>query len=311
MNRTHIAFATALLFGCSSGGKSNNDGGLQLGYDDMAQLSYHYVVNAITLPMSYSDFAVDLDSDGASENQFGNIVKTLLSQKIDAQASENSSITKGEGLTLFSFRNGDPSFANDSGASAVSYLGQNVAMPDFGGHGMFAVDTTVPSGSLSGPLAGGMFVSTDPYTLAMPPTVWVRIGLSPGVAVNMPCQGARVRFAPTKAGLTMGQLNGGFKKTDIDNILVPGLQQVLDMTAHNMPCDTNCMNVLNTFDTNPTDGMIELNEVQNNVLVINILKPDVQLFDASGNWKPTSPATMKDSISFGVGFTAVPAVFTE
>jgi hypothetical protein len=310
MNRTLLAFTTAVLFGCSSGSKSMNDGGLQLSYDDMAQLSYHYVVNAIALPMSYSDYAVDLDSDGATENQFGNIVKTLLSQMIDAQASENSSITKGEGLTLFSFKNGDPSFGSDSGASAVSYLAQNVATPDFTGKGMFIIDTTVPSGTLSGPLSGGNFLSTDPYTLAMPPTVWVRIGLAPGVAVNMPCMGSRVRFTPRSSGLQMGQLNGGFRKTDIDAILVPGIRQSLDNIAHTMPCDTNCMNVLNTFDTN-NDGMIELSEVQNNILVINILKPDVQLFDASGKWKPTSPATAKDSISFGVGFTAVPAVFSE
>lgn len=310
MNRTHLAFATALFVGCSSGSKSMNDGGLSLSYDDMAQLSYHYVVNAITLPMSYTDFAVDLNADGSTENQFGNIVKTLLSQKIDAQASENSSIMKGEGLTLFSFKNSDPSFTTDDGAAAVSYLAQNMAMPNFGGGGMFTVDTTVPSGTLAGPLASGQFLSTDPYTLATPPTVWVRIGLSPGVAVNMPCVGARVRFKPAAGGLQMGQLNGGMKKTDIDAILVPGIRQSLDNIAHTMPCDTNCTNVLTTFDSN-MNGTIELSEVQNNVLVINILKPDVQLFDANGNWKPTSPAVTKDSISFGVGFAAVPAVFSE
>ena len=39
-----------------------------------------------------------------------------------------------------------------------------------------------------------------------------------------------------------------------------------------------------------------------------LLAPDVGVHDARGNWQP-APGNIKDALSVGLGFTAVPAHF--
>jgi hypothetical protein len=48
--------------------------------------------------------------------------------------------------------------------------------------------------------------------------------------------------------------------------------------------------------------------VAGNMLITNVLSPDVQIFDSSGNYKPNKMNTTKDSISLGLGFSAVGAM---
>ena len=57
------------------------------------------------------------------------------------------------------------------------------------------------------------------------------------------------------------------------------------------------------------DGTIGDCEIATNGLLQNLLAPDVQLFDAAGNYHPNPANTTKDSLSVGLGFTAVPASF--
>jgi hypothetical protein len=38
-----------------------------------------------------------------------------------------------------------------------------------------------------------------------------------------------------------------------------------------------------------------------------VLAPDVQIYDANGNYAPNPLNTVKDSLSVGIGFTAVAA----
>jgi hypothetical protein len=71
--------------------------------------------------------------------------------------------------------------------------------------------------------------------------------------------------------------------------------------------------LLMTFDqarTGNNDGSIEPNEVVNNALVVALLGPDLDLFDAMGNFNPNTDG-VQDSISLGVGFTAVQAIFPD
>jgi hypothetical protein len=57
------------------------------------------------------------------------------------------------------------------------------------------------------------------------------------------------------------------------------------------------------------DNKIDVCEVASSGLIHNVLAPDVQLFDSAGNYHPNPNNTMKDSLSIGVGFTAVAATF--
>jgi hypothetical protein len=54
---------------------------------------------------------------------------------------------------------------------------------------------------------------------------------------------------------------------------------------------------------------IDICEVATSGLIQNVLAPDVQMFDAAGNYHPNPTNANKDSLSIGLGFTAVPATF--
>jgi hypothetical protein len=318
--------------GCGSGAGTSadmarsdggGDGPLPDGAVNAAR--YRYVSNQITLPTSAMDYAVDYGSGPV--NQLGSIVSTLSQQNVNLQAQEDALIKAGDGLNLFSFASADPALIADPGAAVTIYEALTMASPDFTGAGTFSVDATVPKGVLAGPLATGAFSSADPLKLTMPATVYLKIPLYTEFAVSLPVVGARVSFTPTEALLAVGRLNGAIRKKDVDSILVPALAMALDKTAQRMPCDQGCMQVLQLFDvgngsggpcSNPDgstaaakDGHIGLCEVSGSPLIQILLAPDVQLFDANGNWKPNPKNAMPDSLSLGVAFTAVKATFTE
>jgi hypothetical protein len=106
-------------------------------------------------------------------------------------------------------------------------------------------------------------------------------------------------------------LNGGISATEIHTTLVPAIAKMLDNTVVSM--GMGYMNILAFFDQSATgnnDGRIEPAEVENNGLVKLLLSPDLDLFDAQGNLSPNTDGVY-DSLSFGIGFTAVEAVFPD
>jgi|SRR5579871_3081425 len=326
--RTTIAFILCAA-GCGSG--NGGDMGVHdmrvgdLAYVDMARATttFHYVTNAIQLPKSKNDYAVDLNGDGKPDNALGFIASTLLAtQNIDLNMQENQAIMAGNGLELLSVTSGDPLLVTDSAAEVTLYVALPANPPDFTGKGKFQIDHTAAKGTLTGPIATGSFESLDPMTLTQPPTISLRIPLYTNTVVTLPVVGARVGFTPSPDMLAAGQLNGAVKETDIQNILIPALAQTFTMIAQKMPCDANCMQVQMSFDKggcqNPDGSMavagdmkIDICEVAQSPLVQALLGPDVQLFDDMGNWHPNPANTNKDSLSLGVAFTGVPANFIE
>ena len=57
------------------------------------------------------------------------------------------------------------------------------------------------------------------------------------------------------------------------------------------------------------DLIIDVCEVSENSIIQNVLAPDLQSYDANGNYAPQRLAMKKDSLSIGLGFTAVRAKF--
>jgi hypothetical protein len=53
------------------------------------------------------------------------------------------------------------------------------------------------------------------------------------------------------------------------------------------------------------DGVLSDDEIENNSIVLNITYPDVDLFDAAGNWHPGADGK-HDALSVGFAFHAVP-----
>jgi hypothetical protein len=80
----------------------------------------------------------------------------------------------------------------------------------------------------------------------------------------------------------------------------------------NMKCTCATAGTTGCGGSLPGDLGISVAEIQNNSLIKSLLTPDVDLLDASGNFQadPADRDGMEDSLSLGVAFTCVNAVFT-
>src|SRR5579883_490540 len=127
---------------------------------------YQYAVNKILVPMSRSDYAIDLNGDGHVDNQLGNIIGALAAQNFDVQSQLDTAITGGSIVLLVdvqttanAYDTANAAAANDSVVGVTFYLGVpmkpvvpdggnpdgGVGGPDFSGMGMFTVDSAVSS----------------------------------------------------------------------------------------------------------------------------------------------------------------------
>jgi len=319
----HVGGAVDLSFG------SDTDGGVAC---TPVNGSAHaqYVWNAVTVPQQRSDFAWDLNGDGRLDNQYGNIVGALSGQNIDVQGQANMTITSGQSLTLLDARSSDALFEADSCAATTMYSGVAMSAPDFSGAGHFTVDTGVTAGHFTGPIASSRFTSEPPPANAqIPVVVHVNLPLFGNTPVDV--IGARLTYVRGANGsVTGGQLNGAIRKYDVDHQVIPAMTAGFNYQVQTNPTSTTTMQLLSIFDNggkaSPAcggatcqnldgscavahDNIFSDCEVSTSGLIQNVLAPDVQMFDAAGNYHPSAANTSKDSLSIGLGFTAVPATF--
>src|SRR5690242_13405889 len=109
---------------------------------------HKYVVNSLQVPMSRSDFAIDLNGDGHVDNQLGNIIGALSAQNFDVQTQVDDSVKAGRVILLISVQTTDTSLKSDTNVGVTFYLGKEFTNggdggvnPDFTGTGMFTVDS--------------------------------------------------------------------------------------------------------------------------------------------------------------------------
>ncbi|HEY2743166.1 MAG TPA: hypothetical protein VGL86_01030 [Polyangia bacterium] len=322
-----------LAFGACGGGSDSGDCTAS-GGSNKAQ----YVVNAVMVPEQRSDFAIDLNGDGRVDNQLGNIIGALSGQGLDVQSGVDMATADGTLVLLMSESSTDTTFQSDSCATSVVQIGQSVTMPDFSGTGHFTVDSSQQGGTFNGPIKVGKFTSAPPATTKSPVTVAIELPLVAGATpVLLKVQGAYLQYTRNSAGMiTGGQLNGGIKSSDVQMNIIPAVATILSNKLMNdNPQTSTDMQIASIFDNggkadaacpsmtcqNPSygtrpgmcaaakDNIIDTCEVSTAGLIQNVLAPDVQLFDASGAYAPNKANTTKDSLSVGLAFTAVGAVF--
>jgi hypothetical protein len=288
---------------------------------------YKYVVNSLTAPMQRTDFAMDLNGDGHSDNQLGNVIAAMEAIGFDAVTNVAQSVAQGDTIDLVGFQTADPMLMNDDTAGVVLEAGQAHPNPDFSGNGSFTVDGKQPAAQLFGRLQVAAFSSNNPVTTTHPVMLSLQLGLfGSGMPIVLPLNGAHIQFSTGKdpksgaPGLLMGQIHGSVKNSDVQNILIPALAQSLNQIITQDPNSANAMQVEQIFDTGgcvdangtmakANDGKIDPCEVSSNQIVQNVLAPDVQIYDQNGSYAPNKLNNMKDSFSVGVGFTAVKASF--
>jgi hypothetical protein len=287
-----------------------------------------YVWSDVTVPMQRSDYAIDLNGDGRVDNQLGNIEGALVGQNIPVQAQATQSVTSGQSLTLVDEHAADLTTADCAAADVEAATA--MASPDFSGAGHFTVDGSGKVGHFAGPITAGKFSSQPPSVAATPVTVTLNLPLL-GSVTRLDVVGAHVQYTRGADGkISGGQLNGAIRNSDVQTKLVPNVAVSLTAEVQANPGTTTSIQILSIFDNggkadpscsagtckNPDgscavamDNKIDTCEVGSSGLIQNVLAPDVQLFDSAGNYHPNPDNTMKDSLSIGVAFTAVPATF--
>ncbi len=276
-----------------------------------------FVANTIDVPTSASEaFALGLDIDGdplmRPDNALGQVLATLSSMGADPQAAIDGFVADGELLEIFDVQATDLVTASDVGVSV--FLGNDGDVPanpadNFSGSEMFVIEPGTPTDSL---LYGSI---TSGHLSARGGTIPLKLlvfgGTSP-IRVNL--VGARVEANITATNLSIGRLGGGITEAEIDSVLIPGLADAFNAIVAEdcigLTCDPDSPgeDILDLFDTIDVDGVISVEEVRASPLISSLLAPDIDLFDSAGDFNPRVDG-VDDSLSFGVGFTAVGAVF--
>jgi hypothetical protein len=315
-----VPFLLIAFTGCSDG---NGGGGPDLAAPACAMPGgphqARWVVDRLLLPLQSSDYAIDLNGNGVPDNQFGNIVAALTLQGTDVMKQVNDNIAAGEDVRLVEIESSDPALTTDLCAVASALTGLAMPAGDGGVMGPFAIDTTVPPGRFVGGLMGGVFDSPSPVTTTAPVTAGVRLPITGAAPIAVPLIGAHLGFTIAGGAIMTGQLHGAIRKEVVQGTIIPAIVMGLNAKIAKDPTNASNQSLLTMFDvggcTNPdgsqakTDGKVDICEFASNLTIKNVLAPDVQMFDAAGHYAPNPANTTKDSLSFGVAFTAVPASF--
>lgn len=307
------------------GGSDDDDGGEVC--DFSTATTYTYVVDTAivpTTPSQATDYAFDLDGVGAPEdNTLGMVIATLASQAdLDVSTAVSDAINAGDVILLTSLETDNLSAA--SCARMGVFLGDNPGDEPCDANGLcgghlqggttFDIAASSPRDTkLEGQILGSGFnlgpndepgnftIELDIADLAMPLTL------------NL--AGARVSVdSISDNNLMSGLIGGAITQEDLDTSIMPAIHGVVADVVDACVADQNacCPNdaagqtVVDLFDTD-ADCSVSLAELTENDLIRALLAPDVDLFD--GTTFAPGVDGIPDSLSIGLGFTAIGAEF--
>jgi hypothetical protein len=304
--------------------------------DDVTPAGGHkaqMVAASVLMPLMRTDYAIDLNGDGKTDNALFALVAILKSQGTNANTQIANGIANGDQILLIDQTSSDATYASDPCATADVFTGVAThSMPDLSGSGHFTIDSTVPSGAFTGNITGSDFESILPTLQTTPVTVTLELVMFPGRTIALPLIGAQIKIARDPSGAVSGAIRGAIKQADVESNILPAFAAEVQEQVMNNPNDPNSISLLGYFDTGGTpdpdmsckgtcknpdgscavanDGKIDLCEVTSNAAVASVVSPDVQMFSDDGSTYQPNPAnTHKDSLSLGIGFTAVGATF--
>lgn len=308
------AVAAMVLSACNPGSGSDagtTDAG---GSDAGTPVTRHFVFESITFPTNNSaarEAAVDLNGDGALDNQMGMVFGTLNTQGLEANPDMQKAIDTGAAIQLLSVVSLDGNAAVtiravpglDPMPAACSGSTDTVCRHHLDGLASFTASSTMVAALTGGVMAdGGVLTSaTAPLTL--------QVSFFGGPA-SLALQHPHVSINPAAdAGLTEGVVAGAILESDVNAVVVPaiaaGMQAHVTADCSDLanPPACGCMagslgrSLLDLADASPRDCQITAADVAANSLFSSLLASDLML-----DGRP--------ALSFGTKFTAVPATFT-
>jgi hypothetical protein len=324
-----VVFVSSLLTACGGGG---DDGGDDVAEIDPAGTHTKFVADTLLVPstsVEAQSVDFDLDGDGTEENALGGLlaalagtanldIRTTVLENVedgtvlvlaDLQATELAAAT-GVGLRVYLGSSPNPAPCLDP--EDPTSCGQHLQ-----GGASFEIDDRSPQDAVVvGQIVGGRFTGG-------PGTVRLEIPLATGTdPVVLDRIGARMEATVGAGGTTLadGKLGGASTDADIRAEVLPSVGGVVgaviapDCTGAFPDCcadeASRGARVLGFFNTDESaDCVVTLEELENNdIIAATLLTPDLDLLDADGNYDPGSDG-VNDSLSLGVGFTAVSASY--
>ena len=291
-----------------------------------------YVVNAVKVPMDKTSYAIDVNGDSRTDNQLGNIIGALSQQGLDVEKGVKDAIDAGSLIILGTETSSDAGFTADTCAGFRLQLGSlltGTTVPDYSGNGTF-MGGGDESDVFAGPITGSKFSSGSPVTAKTPVNVTIALPLIP-MATPVVLKITAAQLTVTRAAngtITGGELHGVIKDVDVKGKIIPNVAELL--TSKINDGSSTGADISRLFDTGGSkeppdcpdsckvsagvcamkaDKKIDVCEVATSGLIQNVLAPDVQMFDAAGNYAPNKANTTKDSLSLGLSFDMVGAKF--
>ncbi len=320
-----IASSAFGLAACGGGG-DDDDGD---GPDEVDPNGTHngFVLDSVLVPgttAAANSVALDIDDDGRTENALGGLLATLAGFGLNVQPAVNEQIAMGGVIILADVQ--ATALDNATGVGVRVFRGgspdpmpcadeaDTVCGAHLDGSASFSIaedyDALVVGQIVNGSFTGG------------PGEVTIELAVSEQTAVPINLIGARIEMGVSATGLTSGKLGGAITVEDIDSDLLPGVVSLVgDIVAECEPTAEECcpegsggeqaLTILNTDGNDATgDCEVTLADLMENDIVDGTLRnPDLDLLDESGNFAPNSDGT-KESVSLGVGFSAVAGTFT-
>jgi len=280
-----------------------------------------WVIDSVRLPVTATDanqLGSDLDCDSQHwpDNAFGQILGTVFGLWTDdANGDLAALIADGRLLHLLDIQ--AVSLADAEGAGVTLLHGVDLdgnPLDNFSGDESFGIDAGRGRGTVAGRIVkhhlearGGQL----PVGFTLP---------SLDEVIVLPVEGSFIELDIGQDGAVNGRLGGGIPREAIDIILMPlfadALNRLIATDCSYVPGADPCgcsdggqgRTLLDLFDEVPEGGdcVLDVDELRNNSLITSLIFPDLDLFDADGNLAPRRDG-IKDSLSIGVGFTAVPA----
>jgi hypothetical protein len=274
-----------------------------------------YVVSELHIPNNNKEaiaVAVDLDHDGAADNQLGQVFGVLAENGLSVSSSVREALLRG-GLIMLAdlqatvfdvgvagfttYLGADPSPAPCSDPARIETCGRHLT-----GTGRFTVKEASASTTAAGMIDNGTF-SADTETL---PVQLVIDDQSPPIRLDL--QHAHVELAAISEKHVSAVIAGAITQGDIATVVIPQAQAQIDRIVQNecgqqdAPPPCGCVQgsrsalLEGVFDTNPRDCHVTVEEIAHSTLAQALLATDVRF----GNER---------LMSFSVGVELVSARF--
>ncbi len=298
-------------------------------YDDPASCiegvgEHHgYVISSATLPASATEaqwLGLDLDDDpdGRIDNQLGAILAALASVTGGVlQDAFDLGISSGEAIILVDIQT--PSFTDAPGVGVRIQLGADATPAPCtsaedtvcGGHlhggASIGINTEMTLDLLgAGEFSGGeLFAGPIEATFTLTLDILTR-------PITLTLIGGRAEATVTESGIE-GVVGGGVSLAQVMDEVLPA---VSDLAARDCAGGDPCCTpespgaaLVELFDED-ADCAVSVQELAESNLLSMLLRPDVDLLDASGGFAPGADGNL-ESIALGLGFTAVSAEIRE